>query len=200
MQLMDRELYIGMKMLTHFKKLKRLEPKKPHPDVGWMYELFEVARSAEATYEFKSTTPGKTSDELFNESQKVCQDCFDPTHARVWADALSKPASTVKNNLVSPEAITLLLKNISDTDKIRFEARAKELASHYIHYLVLRNGCIEDMAHVLDGGSISNLQFARCVQLLQEANYVVTKLTTWEDNPDRIYPHYMHLKLEVRKA
>lgn len=44
---MDRDEYIAMKMLTRFKELKREDPKKPHPDIGWMLELLEVVRHYE---------------------------------------------------------------------------------------------------------------------------------------------------------
>jgi hypothetical protein len=36
--------FIAMKMLTRFKELKREDPKKPHPDIGWMLEILEVVR------------------------------------------------------------------------------------------------------------------------------------------------------------
>lgn len=55
---MSREDYVGMKMLTHFKELKKLEPKKPHPDVGWMHELFVVGLEADRDYELKYESDG----------------------------------------------------------------------------------------------------------------------------------------------
>jgi hypothetical protein len=44
---MGRDEYIAMKMLTRFKELKREDPKKPHPDIGWMLEILEVVRHYE---------------------------------------------------------------------------------------------------------------------------------------------------------
>lgn len=44
---MDRDEYIAMKMLTRFKELKREDPKKPRPDIGWMLEILEVVRHYE---------------------------------------------------------------------------------------------------------------------------------------------------------
>lgn len=46
-QPMPKDEYIAMKMLTRFKELKREDPKKPHPDIGWMLELLEVVRHYE---------------------------------------------------------------------------------------------------------------------------------------------------------
>ena len=40
----NRDEYIAMKMLTRFKQLKKEDPKKPHPDIGWMLEILEVVR------------------------------------------------------------------------------------------------------------------------------------------------------------
>ena len=41
---MDKDEFIAMKMLTRFKELRREDPKKPQPDIGWMLELLEVVR------------------------------------------------------------------------------------------------------------------------------------------------------------
>jgi hypothetical protein len=41
---LPKDEYIAMKMLTRFKELKREDPKKPHPDIGWMLEILDVVR------------------------------------------------------------------------------------------------------------------------------------------------------------
>jgi len=41
----DKEEAVGLAMLTRFKELKRAEPNKPLPDVGWMIELLRSAKS-----------------------------------------------------------------------------------------------------------------------------------------------------------
>jgi hypothetical protein len=47
---MPKDEFIAMKMLTRFKELRREQPKKPQPDLGWMLDLLQVARHHEATY------------------------------------------------------------------------------------------------------------------------------------------------------
>lgn len=49
---MPQDEYIAMKMLTRFKELKREDPKKPQPDIGWMLEILDVVRH----YDKKSDT------------------------------------------------------------------------------------------------------------------------------------------------
>ena len=49
--LASRDEFISMKMLVRFKELRRAEPKKPFPDVGWMQELLDASREADARYE-----------------------------------------------------------------------------------------------------------------------------------------------------
>lgn len=89
---MARDEFISMKMLTAYKALKREQPKKPHPDVGWMNVLLEVSREAGVVFDAQEPKPpSKTAEELFNEARIACDDCFDPSNARVWANALSKP-------------------------------------------------------------------------------------------------------------
>jgi hypothetical protein len=92
-QEMTRDDYIAMKMLTRYKELRREQPSKPQPDLGWMLDLLEVSRTVHEELINKSSkkTTVKTSEQLFEESKRICGDCFDPIHARAWADALAKP-------------------------------------------------------------------------------------------------------------
>lgn len=41
---MTREEFIAMKMLVRFKELRKEQPRKPQPDIGWMLDLLEVVR------------------------------------------------------------------------------------------------------------------------------------------------------------
>ena len=54
--------FIGMKMLTRFKLLKRVDKNKPHPDIGWMIELHDAARSAELQIFSRQKTEVKMTD------------------------------------------------------------------------------------------------------------------------------------------
>lgn len=89
---MTRDEFIAMKMLTAYRALKKEQPKKPHPDVGWMAVLLEVSRDAAVEYHEKYgvNATKKLADELYNESQRVCEEMFEPAHARIWANALAK--------------------------------------------------------------------------------------------------------------
>jgi len=44
----NKDEIIAMKMLVRFKELKKEQPNKPRPDIGWMLDLLEVARHYEA--------------------------------------------------------------------------------------------------------------------------------------------------------
>lgn len=41
--------FIAMKMLVRFKELKKEQPNKPRPDIGWMLDLLQTARYYERT-------------------------------------------------------------------------------------------------------------------------------------------------------
>lgn len=99
---MTRDEFIAMKMLTCYKQLKRVDKNKPHPDIGWMQEILEVSRRAGVEFDTKQVseqpkesphlkeTQQEKSDRLFRDAQRFSEDCFDPTHARAWADALAR--------------------------------------------------------------------------------------------------------------
>lgn len=42
---MPKDDFICMKMMTRYNQLRQEHPQKPRPDVGWMSELLDVARS-----------------------------------------------------------------------------------------------------------------------------------------------------------
>ena len=52
-----RDEFITMKMLLCFKDLRRRDPAKPQPDVGWMECLLEASRAA--GHEYDSTHIGE---------------------------------------------------------------------------------------------------------------------------------------------
>lgn len=52
-----RDEFIAMKMLLCFKDLRRQDPAKPQPDVGWMECLLEASRAA--GHEYDSTHIGE---------------------------------------------------------------------------------------------------------------------------------------------
>lgn len=49
MEPQGRDEFIAMKMLTRFKQLRREDPNKPQPDIGWMIELLQVVRNHSST-------------------------------------------------------------------------------------------------------------------------------------------------------
>lgn len=93
---MTRDEFIAMKMLTCYKQLKRADKNKPQPDIGWMLEILVVSRDAGVEFDAQqaSEQPKETQQEksnrLFHDAQRFSEDCFDPTHARAWADALAR--------------------------------------------------------------------------------------------------------------
>lgn len=89
-QFKDRQ--IAKRMVEAFEKAER-EHAISGMSIAMAMLMLKAAREAEIEIEkdLKSKTTNKEkSDRLFTESQKICEDCFDPYHARVWADALSK--------------------------------------------------------------------------------------------------------------
>jgi hypothetical protein len=61
-----RDEFVALKMLTCFKQLRRAQPNKPCPDIGWMLCLLDTAREATREYDAPKKTP------LF------CIDCLEP--------------------------------------------------------------------------------------------------------------------------
>lgn len=47
MSAQEHDEFVAMKMLTRFKQLRREDPHKPQPDIGWMLELLHVVREYE---------------------------------------------------------------------------------------------------------------------------------------------------------
>lgn len=65
MEPQDRDEFIAMKMLTRFKQLRREDPNKPQPDIGWMLELLQVVRDHTSTTDVPAIEPALLNDDDF---------------------------------------------------------------------------------------------------------------------------------------
>lgn len=51
----ERDKFIAMKMLVRFNELRKEQPKKPRPDIGWMLDILSTARYFGAQYDAQHT-------------------------------------------------------------------------------------------------------------------------------------------------
>lgn len=86
---LDKDTFIGMRMVRAYKANLKIYPKMGMC-VDVALHMLQAARLAEIEYREKAETTRKTEEELYAEAESICGDCFDPDLARVWARALAK--------------------------------------------------------------------------------------------------------------